>query len=137
MKRILYIAILFVLAGCSTEPVPQSSSIKLHFGYKYMQPAHDSLYPIYPNPFSRASGDTTFTIRFALKDTITTTVIVQNVLGDAVASFSDSLLLPGFYTGSWNPFASDGTPLNSGFYFVTLRAGDFINSRLVFIQENE
>jgi hypothetical protein len=136
MRRI---AIVFLIAmmGCSTEPV-QTGSIRLAFAYKQMQPTADSLYPVFPNPFSRVDGDTGVCIEFALSDsTYPTEVLVQNALGDPVAEFSDSTLPTGVYTGWWNPLATDGTPLMSGIYFVTLQNGAFINSRLVSVQENE
>ena len=131
---ILFLAI--AAFGCSTEPL-QTGPILLNFNYKNTQPAADSLYPVYPNPFNRAGGDTSLFLQFTVTDTSAVDLIVQNALGDAVVLFSDSLLVPGDYNGYWNPLASDGTSLMSGIYFVTLQAGDFINSRLVYIEENE
>ena len=98
---------------------------------------NDSLYPIFPNPYNRVAGDTALTIHFSLQDTGSAQVVIQNALGDQVEIFSDSVLPSGYYTGSWNPLASDGTHLLSGLYFVTLRNGNFIYSRLVDIQENQ
>ena len=129
--------LVLLLFGCTNDSVTPSASIRLNFAYKSAQPAGDSLYPIFPNPFSRASGDTNFTIRFALNDTGAVALLVQNVLGDEIAGYADSLLPAGIYSGQWNPIASDGTPLNSGLYFITLHAGNYINSRLVNIQNNE
>jgi len=139
-KKLLYIgsilSMITAFLGCSTEPV-QTGSIHLNFVFKNTQPSGDSLYPVYPNPFSRATGDTSLFLQFALRDTSRVNLVVQNALGDAVALFSDSLLVPGAYNGHWNPVKADGTSLLSGIYYVTLHAGDFINSRLVFIEENK
>jgi hypothetical protein len=137
MRRIIFITLLTLLIGCSTEP-SQTGSVRMKFSYKHLQPAADSLYPIFPNPFNRVAGDTGLYIEFAIVDTFATTdLLIQNALGDPVAEFSDSALAAGIYTGWWDPFAADGTPLMSGIYFVTLQNGGFINSRLVNLQENE
>jgi len=136
MRIALFILVLVIIAGCATEPT-QSGSIRLNFSFKRSAPSSDSLYPIYPNPFSRASGDTSLVLQFALRDSGSVALLVQNALGDAVASFSDLVLAPGLYSGSWNPLASDGTPVMTGIYFVTLHTNSFINSSLVNIQDNE
>jgi len=79
-------------AGCSTEPL-QTGPIRLNFAYKNTQPATDSLYPVYPNPFNRVTGDTSLFLEFAVRDTTSVNLVVQNALGDAVVLFSDSLLM--------------------------------------------
>ena len=137
MKKLLTLVALALVAGCSTEPSVDSASVKLSFNYKRLIPTGDSLAPVYPNPFSREAGDTSIMIHFMLRDSGSAVVLIQNALGDEVASFSDSTLPPGEYLGPWKPFGSDGTPVMAGVYFVTLRAGDIINSRLVSIQDNE
>ncbi len=137
LTRIIFATLLFTIAGCSTAPV-QTGSIKLQFAYKKLQPTVDSLYPIFPNPFNRASGDTGLCIEFAIADSVyPAELLIQNALGDPVAEFSDSAVSSGVYTGWWDPIAADGTPLMSGIYFVTVQNGAFINSRLVSLQENE
>ena len=122
--------------GCSTQPA-QNGSIRLHFSLKQSKPSKDSLFPISPNPFNRVAGDTSLLITFTLRDTSAANLLIQNALGDPIADFYDTLLPPGTYSGWWSPFATDGTPLMSGIYFVTLQNGGFINSRLVNLQENE
>jgi hypothetical protein len=103
----------------------------------------DSLYPLFPNPFSRAGGDTSITVQFSLKDTSSAIVLIQNAIGDEIARFRDSTLPSGSYVGSWLPLQSDGSSLNSGFYFITLRVNDtiahtsYINSRLLNILNND
>ena len=136
MRRIAFITLFLTMMGCSTEPA-QTGSIRLQFNFKQAQPANDSLFPVSPNPFSRVDGDTSLFIEFTLWDTSAANLLVQNALGDPIANYYDTLLPPGYYTGWWDPFASDGTPLMSGIYFVTLQSGGFINSRLVNLQENE
>ena len=139
MKKAVFamsiVAALFI-GSCSTSTAP-TVPIVAHFAFKTGEPANDSLYPIFPNPFNRVAGDTALTIQFSLQDTGSAQVVVQNALGDQVEIFSDSSLPSGYYTGSWNPLASDGTHLLSGLYFITPRNGNFIYSRLVNIQENQ
>lgn len=137
MRSIAIIFVLALIVGCSTEPAP-TGSIRLEFAIKQLQVRDNSLYPVFPNPFSRVSGDTAICIQFALSDSLTAAnLLVQNALGDPIANFYDTLLLPGFYTGWWEPVDANGIPLSSGLYFVTLQNGGFIDSRLINIQENE
>ncbi|HZK76069.1 MAG TPA: hypothetical protein VFD13_04100 [Candidatus Kapabacteria bacterium] len=137
MLRSVLIAALFLsVGGCSTATAPMNS-IRLNFAFKAAQPANDSLYPVFPNPFNRVAGDTSLGIQFALRDSGSAQIVIQNVLGDQIDIFSDSTLRSGYYTGWWNPLASDGTRLINGLYFITLRNGDFIFSRLVDVQENQ
>ncbi len=102
----------------------------------------DSLYPIYPNPFSRSSGDTSVLFRFSIKVRSNTIVLIQNPIGDEIAKFTDTTLDPGVYPGSWQPVASNGLGLHPGLYFITLRVNDstlqtgYINSRLFDITDN-
>jgi hypothetical protein len=131
-----YLFFLIFVCGCSTEP-PQMGAILVNFTYKNTQPSADSLYPVYPNPFNRATGDTSIFLQFAVSDSGAVNLVIQNALGDEIVLFSDSALSPGFYSGYWNPLTSGGSSLISGIYFVTLNDGDFINSRLVYIEENE
>jgi hypothetical protein len=129
--------LLSMFSGCTNSSQPSNGSIRLSFAHKGSTPPGDSLYPIFPNPFNRTAGDTTITIRFALNDTGAVAVLIQNVIGDEIAGYTDSLLPAGIYSGQWNPIASDGTPLISGLYFITLHAGNYINSRLVNIENND
>ena len=132
--------ILLLLVGCSNASGPAEGSLQslINFSHKGIAPSHDSLHPLFPNPFNRAGGDTTIKIYFDLDSTSSSIhLLVQNALGDEIAGFTDSLLAPGYYSGEWNPIASNGTPLNAGLYFITLRANNFIYSRLVNIEENE
>lgn len=137
MLRSTLIGALFLsVSGCSTATAP-TVPLRMNFTFKSDNPANDSLYPVFPNPFNRVEGDTSVGIRFALNDSVSAQVVIQNALGDQVEIFSDSVARPGYYTGWWNPVASDGSRLVNGLYFITLRNGDFIFSRLVDVQENQ
>jgi hypothetical protein len=139
-KALPYIALILLagLAACTNSVAPEETSLRMKFAFKFGHPDRDSLLPLYPNPFSHAAGDSTIVIQFTLKDsTRDGHLLIQNVIGDEVVTYSDSVLAPGTYTGSWNPTAADGTALRSGLYFVTLRSPNYIYSRLVNIQDNE
>lgn len=136
MTKLYLLIVLFVLASCTTDVPVAQNQLQFSLGKGDPQRA-DSLYPIFPNPFNRVTGDTALTIRFALRDSGTVIVLIQNAIGDAIAQYSDSSLVQGLYSTTWNPVASDGTRLNAGLYFVTLHTQNYINSRLVNIEENE
>jgi len=136
LKRGIIFFFIIAVCGCATEP-PQTGAISLNFIYKNTQPSADSLYPVYPNPFNRGIGDTSLFLQFAVSDSGAANLVIQNALGDEIVLFSDSALAPGLYSGYWNPLTSGGAALLSGIYFVTLNTGNFINSRLVYIEENE
>jgi hypothetical protein len=136
LRSTLIAALFLSVSGCTAATAP-TSPLRLNFAFKSSQPANDSLFPVFPNPFNRITGDTSIGIQFALRDSGSAQVVIQNALGDQVDIFSDSTLPPGYYNGWWNPSASDGTRLMNGLYFITLRNGDFIFSRLVDVQENQ
>jgi len=136
MPKLYFLTLLAILASCTTDVPVVQNQLVFSLSKGGSEPA-DSLYPIFPNPFNRVTGDTAMTIRFALRDSGAVIVLVQNAIGDAIAQYSDSSLTQGFYAATWNPLASDGTRLNAGLYFVTLHTQNYINSRLVNIEENE
>ncbi len=136
MTKLYLLIILFALASCTTDSPVVRNQIVFSLG-KAGGGFPDSLFPVFPNPFNRVTGDTALTIRFALRDSGTVTLLVQNAIGDPITQYSDSTLVQGLYSTTWNPVASDGTRLNAGLYFVTLHTQNYINSRLVNIEENE
>jgi len=118
-------------------------SIRKNFLIESSNTYPDSLAPIYPNPFNRNTGDSSVALFFSIKDTGEVKIIIQNPIGDSVVIYQDSILLPGTYTGHWDPIATDGTRLRAGLYFITMRAApndpnrNYIDSRLLDIQSNE
>lgn len=137
--------ILLGVLGCSPASEPQTLKVRSqefgihgHFQVESNPDGIDSLYPMYPNPFSRGSGDSLIAVTFSVKDSAQVILLIQNPLGDEVVRFRDSLLFGGVYRGLWDPIASDGVPLNAGMYFITLNINsrNYINSRLLYIQNN-
>jgi hypothetical protein len=137
------------MLGCSVGSEPQHIPIKVEakpiksiFHVEGGTVSADSLYPLYPNPFSRSTGDTAILFKFSVNVRSNTILLIQNPIGDEIAKFTDTTLAPGVYPGSWQPAASDGSALKPGLYFVTLRVNDttlqtgYINSRLVDITDN-
>jgi hypothetical protein len=155
MKSSTYIKIICCLAciqSCSgitaNKPIAHAivtSYFSIHKNF-YTQASTsfpDSLAPIYPNPFNHNAGDSNVTLFFTTKDTGEVKIIIQNPIGDSIAVYQDSVLLPGRYSGHWNPVAADGTRLRAGLYFITMHAAptdpnrNYINSRLLDIQSND
>ena len=139
--RILLPAVIFcallLASGCDSQSPIAQNDITFSPFKGVPDTSLDHLYPIYPNPFNRVVGDTALFIRFSLHDTGSAILLVQNAIGDAITEFRDSSLAPGVYGTHWQPLAHDGVRLHSGLYFVTLHTKNYINSRLVNIQENE
>ncbi len=67
----------------------------------------------YPNPFNPITK-----IKFSIKETNPTTLVIYDVLGQAVATLVDEKLMPGAYTVQFN-----GQYLATGTYFYILRSG--------------
>ena len=148
-RSISALVIFSLMLGCATEPIATNSHltvqpkpIKSLFSVLSNTPATDSLYTIYPNPFSRATGDSVEFLQFGISDSSQVILLIQNPIGDEVALFEDSTLHAGTYSGKWNPIASDGSGLNPGIYFVTLHVTDtvkrtsFIDSQVLNILNN-
>jgi hypothetical protein len=133
---------LVLLCGCVAESNradalrPERVSIRSRFQIEAGENFADSLYPLFPNPFNRAAGDTAITIQFTIADTSRAIVLIQNPIGEEVVRFEDDTLSPGQYRAGWQPLSSEREPLNSGIYFVTFRTDQYIVSRMFNIQTN-
>lgn len=136
-SALLVLLLVVVAGGCESQSPISQNDLNFTPFKSLPDTSQDFLYPVYPNPFNRVTGDTTLFIRFSLHDTGSAIVLVQNAIGDAITEYNDTALEPGVYISHWNPLAHDGTRLNSGLYFITLHTKNYINSRLVNIQENE
>ncbi len=124
------------VSSCQSVVEPITTSLRLTFDYKGGSLLKDSLYQVYPNPYARGEDSVIF-ITFSKADSGATTVLIQNPIGQAVATYTDSAVAPGLYSTHWNPIAADGQALNPGLYYVTLRTGNYINSRLISILTND
>lgn len=78
-------------------------------------PDHYALYQNYPNPFNPETQ-----IRFRIPQAQKVELVVYTTLGQKVATLVDKRLPAGEYRVSWKP-----ENLSSGFYLISLKAGDF------------
>jgi hypothetical protein len=139
-RHFLHIALLLftvIIIGCESQSPITQNDLQFTPFKRLPDTTQDYLYPIHPNPFNRVTGDTALFMRFCLHDSGSAIVLVQNAIGDAISEYNDSGLSAGVYVAHWQPLAQDGTRLRSGLYFITLHTKNYINSRLVNIQENE
>ncbi len=89
-------------------------------------PTAFSLGTSYPNPFNP-----TVTIPYSLPQPEHVTIVVYNVLGQRVAGLLDASSEAGHHTLIWHGVSDAGLPLASGVYFVTMKAGDFFDSKRI------
>ena len=78
-----------------------------------------SLEQNYPNPFNPNTA-----IRFSIPTAGLTSISVFDLLGREVAKIVREQMAPGTYTMDWN-----AENLPSGAYFITLRSGNFVQTR--------
>ena len=78
-------------------------------------PTEYSLEQNYPNPFNP-----TTTLRFAIKQTAMTSLVVYDVLGREVTALVSDQLEAGYYTVQWNGTNDLGKSVASGVYFVRM-----------------
>ncbi len=80
-----------------------------------------SLEQNFPNPFSKATGESpTTTIRYSVPKTQHVTLSVYNTLGQKVATLVNETKTPGSYSTKFN-----AAQLPSGIYFYKLQCGEF------------
>jgi hypothetical protein len=130
------------------EPVVFTADAGIYFGeglvvvkVEGMVPAEYDLAQNYPNPFNPIT-----TIRYAIPsteqrtengviggnsklNTLRTTLVIYNVLGQEVRTLVDGVKEAGYYTVTWDGRDGGGNDVSSGVYFYRLRAGDFTATR--------
>lgn len=80
----------------------------------------------YPNPFN---GSTTMTAAIPQESFIL--LVVQNPVGDVLNVLVAETLEAGYYSITWDGTNSQGKLLKEGYYFISMQAGSFLQSRLV------
>jgi hypothetical protein len=83
-------------------------------------PGEYVLFQNYPNPFNPETN-----ISYELPKANHVSLLVFNVLGQAIHKLVDEDQAPGKYTVSWNGIDQTGCPVASGVYFYQLIAGEF------------
>ena len=80
-------------------------------------PAQYRLEQNFPNPFNPST-----TIRFALPKASSVSLRIYNIIGQLVATVSNTTLDAGTYSMKWNGTDDAGKQLGSGIYFAKLTA---------------
>jgi hypothetical protein len=74
----------------------------------------------YPNPFNSSSQ-----IKISSEKQSNIQIVIYNTLGKEIITLLDKELPAGEYTIEWDGKNSNGDVLNSGVYFIRMRAGSF------------
>jgi hypothetical protein len=74
------------------------------------------LYPPYPNPANPLT-----TVRFSLTEPAEVRITVFNILGQAVKTLTDKSFAAGLWEIPWQGDNSQGQPVASGMYIITLK----------------
>lgn len=82
-------------------------------------PTAFALDPAHPNPFNPTTS-----IVYAVPKQTQVTLIVYNLLGQAVARLFDGVRVPGRYTVVWDGRNTEGAPVASGVYLYQLTTAD-------------
>jgi hypothetical protein len=88
-----------------------------------LKPESFELYANYPNPFNPSTK-----IRYAILETVFTSLKVYSLLGQEVATLINEQKSPGVYEVSFN-----AVDLISGLYFYQIKAGKFFQTRKMLV----
>jgi len=86
------------------------------------------LYGNYPNPFN-----TSTTIAFQLPETQRVRINIYNILGELVKTLANQEYRKGYHEIVWDGSNAMGETATSGIYFVRIQAGDFVQTRKMFL----
>ena len=89
----------------------------------FSQPASFRLFQNYPNPFNPSTR-----INFEIPEKSFVSLKVYNILGEEIGELAGKEYFAGVHS-----MIFDGSHLVNGIYFYTLRAGDFIETRKMFV----
>lgn len=84
-----------------------------------LKPESFQLFANYPNPFNPSTK-----IRYAISETVFTSLIVYSLLGQVVATLINEEKTPGVYEVNF-----ESANITSGTYLYKLQAGNFINTK--------
>ncbi len=87
-------------------------------------PSNFELSQNYPNPFNPST-----TIQFQVPQASDVTVVIYDMLGQAVKSLFDGQVQAGKYTVEWDGTNYAGSKLSSGSYIYRMTAGDFVDTK--------
>lgn len=98
------------------------------FHWRSLVPAEFALMQNYPNPFNPST-----TIEYHLPVETDVSLVVYNLLGQAVASLADGKKSAGYYELQWDGRTNEGRLVSSGVYMLRLKAGDFTATRRMIV----
>jgi len=84
------------------------------------EPEQFSLYQNYPNPFNPST-----TLRYGIPEEELVTLIVYDILGNVVRTFSAETKPAGWYNQVWGGLDDSGQPVPTGMYLTRLQAGSY------------
>ncbi len=87
-------------------------------------PSNFELSQNYPNPFNPST-----TIQFQVPQASDVTVVIYDMLGQAVKSLFAGQIQAGKYTVEWDGTNNAGSKLSSGSYIYRMTAGDFVDTK--------
>jgi hypothetical protein len=93
-------------------------------------PSANALYDNSPNPFNP-----TTTIRYALKESMQTSITIYNSLGQKVRTLIDRPQSMGMHTVMWDGRDDGGRTVSSGVYLYRLKAGNFTQTRKMLLTQ--
>ncbi len=98
-----------------------SSGTPVQIADHELLPNSSALLQNYPNPFNAGTS-----IAFHLSGgSLRTSLQVYNILGQKVITLVDDILEPGDHQATWDGRDERGSPVASGIYLCSLRAGDW------------
>lgn len=81
---------------------------------------------IHPNPFRDE-----VTIPFVVTENTKVVIEVYTIMGKKVNTLTEEMYMPGAYNLKWNGADQSGETLSSGYYFISMKAGDQVQVRKV------
>ena len=82
------------------------------------------LWQNYPNPFNPSTH-----IHYLLPRSENVQLVIYNTLGQMIKTLVFGKQKAGAYTATWSGTDETGARVSSGVYMVTLRAGDYVQTR--------
>jgi flagellar hook capping protein FlgD len=87
-------------------------------------PSKHALAQNYPNPFNPST-----VINYSITKAADVSLVIYDVLGREVANIVNLTQNAGSYQVTWDGLNNNGSKVNSGVYFYTITAGDFVESK--------
>ena len=116
--------------GIDTVKITGDNRVLFINRYEYLStigegiPTEFALHENYPNPFNP-----TTTLRFDLPELSDMTLIIYNMLGQKVKTFSMQSIPAGYHSVTWDATNDLGQQVGAGVYLYQLRANQFVKTK--------